>query len=69
MRTHALAPPLNHRSPPHHQPPTTAAAGTARPHPLPCPVTFGQQNSEEEAFEIMDYAMARGDNWLDTAEL
>jgi aryl-alcohol dehydrogenase-like predicted oxidoreductase len=32
-------------------------------------VTFGQQNSEEESFEIMDYALSRGVNWLDTAEL
>eukprot|EP00775_Hariotina_reticulata_P014612 gene14612-14744_t len=32
-------------------------------------MTFGEQNSEEESFEIMDYALSRGVNFLDTAEL
>jgi hypothetical protein len=45
---------------------------TTRPLPPPhtnTTVTFGQQNSEEESFEIMDYALSRGCNWFDTAEL
>jgi aryl-alcohol dehydrogenase-like predicted oxidoreductase len=32
-------------------------------------MTWGQQNSEAEAFEQMDYAVAQGINFLDTAEL
>jgi aryl-alcohol dehydrogenase-like predicted oxidoreductase len=32
-------------------------------------MTFGQQNSEEESHAIMDYALSRGCNWFDTAEL
>ncbi|WP_027857470.1 NADP(H)-dependent aldo-keto reductase [Marinobacterium jannaschii] len=32
-------------------------------------MTFGQQNSEREAFEQMDYACAQGINFLDTAEM
>ncbi|KAF6257801.1 aldo/keto reductase [Scenedesmus sp. NREL 46B-D3] len=32
-------------------------------------MTFGEQNSEEESFAIMDYALSQGVNFLDTAEL
>ena len=32
-------------------------------------MTWGEQNSEEEAFEQMDYAVERGINFFDTAEL
>lgn len=32
-------------------------------------MTWGRQNSEEEAFEQMDYALERGINFFDTAEL
>lgn len=32
-------------------------------------MTFGEQNSEEESYAIMDYALSRGCNWFDTAEL
>jgi aryl-alcohol dehydrogenase-like predicted oxidoreductase len=32
-------------------------------------MTFGQQNTEEESFAIMDYCLSRGVNWFDTAEL
>ncbi|UTW05726.1 NADP(H)-dependent aldo-keto reductase (plasmid) [Amphritea atlantica] len=32
-------------------------------------MTFGQQNSESEAHEQLDYAVARGVNFLDTAEM
>ncbi len=32
-------------------------------------MTFGEQNSQEEAFEQMDYAISRGVNFFDTAEL
>eukprot|EP00878_Enallax_costatus_P016339 GHUV01017139.1.p1 GENE.GHUV01017139.1~~GHUV01017139.1.p1 ORF type:complete len:186 (+),score=45.32 GHUV01017139.1:204-761(+) len=32
-------------------------------------MTFGEQNSEEEAFAIMDYALSKGVNFFDTAEL
>ena len=32
-------------------------------------MTFGEQNSPEEGFEQMDYALERGVNFLDTAEL
>ncbi len=32
-------------------------------------MTFGEQNSEQEGFEQMDYALDRGINFFDTAEL
>ena len=32
-------------------------------------MTFGEQNSQEEGFEQMDYALDRGINFFDTAEL
>ena len=32
-------------------------------------MTFGEQNSEVEGFEQMDYAFERGINFFDTAEL
>ena len=32
-------------------------------------MTFGEQNSQEEAFEQMDYAVEKGVNFFDTAEL
>ena len=32
-------------------------------------MTFGEQNSQEEGFEQMDYALERGVNFFDTAEL
>ncbi len=32
-------------------------------------MTFGEQNSQEEAFNQMDYALERGVNFFDTAEL
>ena len=32
-------------------------------------MTFGNQNSEQEAFEQMDYALDKGVNFFDTAEL
>jgi aryl-alcohol dehydrogenase-like predicted oxidoreductase len=32
-------------------------------------MTWGSQNSEEEAFEQMDYALDQGTNFIDTAEL
>ena len=32
-------------------------------------MTFGNQNSEHEAFEQMDYALDKGVNFFDTAEL
>tara|TARA_B100002052_G_C15798543_1_gene559942 strand:- start:42 stop:1097 length:1056 start_codon:yes stop_codon:yes gene_type:complete len=32
-------------------------------------MTFGEQNTEEEGFEQMDYALDRGVNFFDTAEL
>ena len=32
-------------------------------------MTFGEQNSEAEGFEQMDYAFERGINFFDTAEL
>ena len=32
-------------------------------------MTFGEQNTELEAFEQMDYALAEGVNFFDTAEL
>lgn len=31
-------------------------------------MTFGIQNTEEEAFEMLDYAVSRGVNFIDTAE-
>ncbi|KAK4524482.1 hypothetical protein GAYE_SCF03G2383 [Galdieria yellowstonensis] len=31
-------------------------------------MTFGEQNSEEESFAIMDFAVSRGVNFFDTAE-
>ena len=32
-------------------------------------MTWGQQNSEAEAHEQLDYAVARGVNFIDTAEM
>lgn len=32
-------------------------------------MTFGEQNTEQEAFEQLDYALSRGINFIDTAEL
>ena len=32
-------------------------------------MTFGEQNTQEEGFEQMDYALDRGVNFFDTAEL
>ena len=32
-------------------------------------MTWGEQNSEKEAFEQMDYAIDQGVNFFDTAEL
>ena len=32
-------------------------------------MTFGEQNSESEAFEQMDYAYKKGVNFFDTAEM
>ncbi|MGD2160452.1 MAG: NADP(H)-dependent aldo-keto reductase [Gammaproteobacteria bacterium] len=32
-------------------------------------MTWGQQNTRDEAFEQMDYALSRGVNFIDTAEL
>lgn len=32
-------------------------------------MTFGEQNSEEEAFAQLDYALAQGINFIDTAEM
>lgn len=32
-------------------------------------MTFGQQNSQEEAFQQLDYAVERGINFIDTAEM
>lgn len=32
-------------------------------------MTFGEQNTEAESFEILDYCLSRGVNWIDTAEL
>lgn len=32
-------------------------------------MTFGEQNSEEEAHELLDYCLARGVNFLDVAEM
>ena len=32
-------------------------------------MTWGEQNSQEEGFQQMDYAIAQGVNFWDTAEL
>ena len=32
-------------------------------------MTFGEQNSQQEGFDQMDYALERGNNFFDTAEL
>ena len=32
-------------------------------------MTFGEQNSQEEGFQQMDYSLDRGINFFDTAEL
>ena len=32
-------------------------------------MTFGEQNSEKDGFEQMDYAIDRGINFIDTAEM
>ena len=32
-------------------------------------MTYGEQNSEREAFEQLDYALERGVNFIDTAEM
>ena len=32
-------------------------------------MTFGEQNTQQEGFEQMDYALERGINFFDTAEL
>ncbi|GLT18142.1 aldo/keto reductase [Vibrio zhanjiangensis] len=32
-------------------------------------MTFGEQNSQQEAFEQLDYALERGINFIDTAEM
>lgn len=32
-------------------------------------MTFGEQNTEEEAWEQLDYAVSQGVNFIDTAEL
>ena len=32
-------------------------------------MTFGEQNTQQEGFEQMDYALDRGINFFDTAEL
>ena len=32
-------------------------------------MTWGQQNTQEEGFEQMDYALEQGVNFFDTAEL
>ena len=32
-------------------------------------MTFGEQNTQEEGFQQMDYALDRGVNFFDTAEL
>ena len=32
-------------------------------------MTFGEQNTQEEAFEQLDYAIAHGVNFIDTAEM
>ncbi|AUL94638.1 Oxidoreductase Tas, aldo/keto reductase family [Vibrio vulnificus] len=32
-------------------------------------MTFGEQNSQQDAFEQLDYAVAQGINFIDTAEM
>ena len=32
-------------------------------------MTFGEQNSQADSFELMDYAFEKGVNFLDTAEM
>lgn len=32
-------------------------------------MTFGEQNSESESFALLDYAVASGINFIDTAEM
>ena len=32
-------------------------------------MTFGEQNNQEDGFEQLDYALERGVNFIDTAEL
>ena len=32
-------------------------------------MTFGEQNTESEAFSQLDYALERGINFIDTAEM
>ena len=32
-------------------------------------MTYGEQNSEADAFEQLDFALAQGVNFIDTAEL
>ena len=32
-------------------------------------MTFGEQNSQLDGFELMDYAIERGVNFIDTAEI
>ena len=32
-------------------------------------MTFGEQNSQLDGFELMDYAVERGVNFIDTAEI
>ena len=32
-------------------------------------ITFGEQNSQKDGFDQMDYALERGVNFFDTAEL
>ena len=32
-------------------------------------MTFGEQNSEQDAFSQLDYALERGVNFIDTAEM
>ena len=32
-------------------------------------MTFGDQNSESESFSLLDYAVERGINFIDTAEI
>lgn len=32
-------------------------------------MTFGEQNTEQEAFQQLDFALDRGVNFIDTAEM
>ena len=32
-------------------------------------MTFGEQNNQQDGFEQLDYALERGVNFIDTAEL